>query len=496
MNIISFKKNAAHNVLGLLLPTLIFLVITPAMIDKLGVAGFGIVTLVQVTTGYMNALNLGFSEALIKHIAEFHKTDQDHTMRIMWTGLAVFVFAGLAGCAIIYGIAPWLVYNALEIPDELKTQAITALKIGAAMFFLQMVIEFYRGSALGHQRFDIPNVSRILRVTLSAIFILITLHYNGDITSVMYASLLGLLTGLVTNFVWFHSCIRLHPIRGEYVKIFKEMFNFTKHIFATYLFGIFSNRLPQFVLGSVTSISSVAYFDVPIRAGDSASSILTRALQVVYPAMSAMDREKREAWALPILRSVMTIQLFFITPACLMILLEGDTLISLWIDRSFADTVKPILFMIVMGYYLRSLNNLPYYCAMSMDRPNIISKYAMLRLLAITILIYPMVKAFGLAGAAGCFLLTSLLNIGLISEVFSDIFRVNVFRLLQRPLAIHATLGTLLYLFYFYVYKTSAWYTPAGVLPAGLLYIGLAFLLGALTDEDRRRLLRLTTKWR
>ena len=43
LNVVSFKKNAALNVLGMLLPTLIFLVITPVMIKELGVAGFGII---------------------------------------------------------------------------------------------------------------------------------------------------------------------------------------------------------------------------------------------------------------------------------------------------------------------------------------------------------------------------------------------------------------------------------------------------------------------
>ncbi len=72
----NLRRNAAFNVLGWALPTLIFLGLTPVMVNKLGLEAFGIVSLIQVVTGYMNVLNFGFSEAIIKQVAASFEKDR------------------------------------------------------------------------------------------------------------------------------------------------------------------------------------------------------------------------------------------------------------------------------------------------------------------------------------------------------------------------------------------------------------------------------------
>lgn len=496
MNIIKFKKNAVLNIMGLLLPTLIFLILTPVMIDKLGTTGFGIIALVQLTTGYMNILNLGFSEAIIKHIAENIETDIDQAMRVMWLALCVFLAAGLLGSITITVIAQWLSFDVLEIPDDLRTQTVTALRIGAGIFFLQMIAEFYRGCALGCHRFDIPNISRIVRVTLSGVFILYVLNTGGGIVSVMIASLLGLAVGLFINIAWMQRAIPLRIVRGGYKGILGELFHFTKYIFATRFCGTFNARIPQFVLGSVLPVGNVAFYDVLFRAGHSALSILTRILQVFYPGFSAMDKETRESKILSILLSVMSIQLFLITPIALMVILEGHTLLAIWIDGSFSESADPIILFITLSFFLRSLNSMPTYCAMSLNTPWIISKYEFLRLLGIAVLIYPLVKIYGLQGAAATLFLTSLLNLGMIYETSKVVFKVNIFQRLTRPFIAHGIISALLYSLYNYWYLQSGWYTPYGVLVCGMIYWFLAAAMGTLTPEDSRRFVRLLVRWK
>ena len=77
----NLRRNAAFNVLGWALPTLIFLGLTPVMVNKLGLEAFGIVSLIQVVTGYMNVLNFGFSEAIIKQVAASFDKDRAHAGR-------------------------------------------------------------------------------------------------------------------------------------------------------------------------------------------------------------------------------------------------------------------------------------------------------------------------------------------------------------------------------------------------------------------------------
>ncbi|VAW52106.1 Multi antimicrobial extrusion protein (Na(+)/drug antiporter), MATE family of MDR efflux pumps [hydrothermal vent metagenome] len=495
MNIKNFKKDAILNILGLLLPTLIFLMLTPIMIDKLGAAAFGVIVLVQLTTGYMNILNFGISEAIIKHVAENLETDIDQAMRVMWVSLCVFLFAGIVGSAIIATIAPWLSYDVLEIPEHLRAETVTALYIAAGVFFLQMIAEFYRGCALGCQRFDIPNISRIARVTLSALFIVYALETGGGIVAVMVASFLGLAVGLIVNIIWMQLVIPLRFIRGGYKGILSQLLHFTKHIFATQFCGAFSNRIPQFVLGSVISVSNVAFYDVTTRAGDAASSIFTRIIQVFYPAFSGMDQDTRIPKILSILLSVMSIQLFLITPVTLMVVLEGHSLLAIWIDDVFSEAAKSIILFVSLSYFFRSLNNLPFYCAMSLNAPWIISRYAVLRLICVLVLIYPLVKVYGLDGAAATLFLVSLLNLGMIYKICSVIFKVNIYKLLLRPLIVHSVVSFALYFLYNNWFINTDFYTPFGALLFGIVQMLIAIVLGCLTKNDAVRLIRVFIKW-
>ncbi|MDH5573661.1 MAG: oligosaccharide flippase family protein, partial [Gammaproteobacteria bacterium] len=291
MNLSKYKVNAIFNILGWLLPTIIFLLITPFMLDKLGIDGFGVVTIIQVVTGYMAMFNFGFSEAIIKSVAETHERDEDRMMRILFVGYWLFICAGIVGGLVIYFISEWLIYDIFQIPADIRLDALEGLQIGCFIFFLQMIAEFYRGSAIGCHRFDIPNISRIIRISLSAILIIIALSNNGGIADVMLATLAGLIIGLLINIVWMRKVLPMRTISGDYKEIILDLFHFSKHIFAVRLLGMLSNKISHFFLGSMSSISNVALYDVPVRVGETGAVFINRILQVLYPGFSALKAD-------------------------------------------------------------------------------------------------------------------------------------------------------------------------------------------------------------
>lgn len=496
MKIAHFKKNAFHNVLGWLLPTLIFIILTPIMVKKLGVAGFGVVTLIQIVTGYMTILNFGFSEAIIKQIAENLEHHPEQVNRAMWAGLALFAGFGLSGAVILYALAGWLGMEILQIPPEMRAEAVIALRIGAFVFALQMLAEFYRGSAIGYHRFDIPNISRIVRISLSAILIILSLKMGGGLIAVMWSTLAGLVAGLVLNAVWMQRACPMRWVSGDYKHIFLELFHFSKHIFFVRISGMISSKISQFFLGTLSSIANVALYEVPTRVAETGSVVLNRILQVFYPGFSAMDKIKDKNRIRTIVFSVLSIQLFILMPLMLIVMLEGPTILAIWINTEFATDASGIINLVAISYFMSSLTNLPVFVAMSFGLPAIVSKYSMIRMVVTIVLVYPMVKLYGLVGAAWVLLLAELVSIPFTYETIRRIFDVNPYAVLLRPLLIHAIIGGTCYAIYQFGYRNSGWYTPLGVLVIGLIYPLLAFMFNATTQDDNKRLKKLVTVWR
>lgn len=496
MKIAHFKKNAAHNVLGWLLPTVIFIILTPIMVKKLGVAGFGVVTLIQIVTGYMTILNFGFSEAIIKQIAENSEHHPEQANRAMWAGLGLFAGFGLAGAVILYALADWLGMDVLQIPSEIRTETVTALKIGAVIFALQMLAEFYRGTAIGNHRFDVPNISRIVRISLSAILIILSLRMGGGLVAVMWSTLAGLIAGLALNAIWMQRVCPMHWVSGGYRPVFLELFHFSKHIFFVRISGMISSKISQFFLGTLSSIANVALYEVPTRVAETGSVILNRILQVFYPGFSSMDKIKDKNRIRAIFFSVLSIQLFILMPLMLMVMLEGPAMLAVWINAEFAANASGIINLVAITYFLSSLTNLPVFVAMSFGLPAIVSKYSMIRMLITIVLVYPMVKLYGLVGAAWVLLLSELQAFALIYETIHRIFNINPYMALLKPLLIHAAIGGTCYVIYQFGYRHSEWYTPLGVIVIGLIYPLLAFAFKATTQDDNRRLKKLVTVWR
>lgn len=220
MNLAKIKRNSIYNAFGWLVPIAIFLVLTPIMIEKLGVEAFGIVTLIQIITGYMTILNFGFSEAIIKQVAESLQRDKDHAMRVMWTGMGIFVVIGLIGALVLFMVADLLGTQVLLVPEDLRADTVTAIQIGSMVFLLQMMAEFYWGSAIGYGRFDVPSISRIVRIAISALLIIYMLEEGGGVAAVMFATLIGLVISLILNVVWMQRVLPMRWIGGDYRHIF------------------------------------------------------------------------------------------------------------------------------------------------------------------------------------------------------------------------------------------------------------------------------------
>lgn len=484
------------NTLGWFIPTLVFLVLTPIMVKHLGTEGFGVIVIIQTLTGYMTILNFGFSEAIIKQIAENLQSDRDQAVRVMWAGLVLFLLAGLAGGGALLATANWLVYDLLQIPVRLQEDANRALIIGAAVFVLQMLAEFYRGSAIGCSRFDIASVSRIIRISLSAIFIYVALVSGGGLADVMLATLAGLIVGLGINAVWMQRRIPMHWMSHGYRKIFRELFHFGKYILFSRLANMFSGNINQLMLGTLSSVANVALYSVPVRAASTGAAMINKMMQVFYPGFSGMDKEREIGRIREIYFSVISIQLFVMTPLLVGVMLEGQSLLAVWIDPDFAAGSGNIIILVALAYFSSALSNLPTFTAMSLNHPGLISKYSIIRLVIVAIFVYPAISYFGIAGAAWVLFLSEIPNIGFLFESTWLAFGQNFYRELAGPLVKHALIGSCLYFPYDFIYRDSNWYHPSAAVLVIALHVILALKFSAINSTDNRRLRRLITVWR
>lgn len=490
----NLRRNAAYNVFGWALPTLIFLALTPVMVRKLGLEAFGVVSLIQVVTGYMNVLNFGFSEAIIKQVAASYEKDRAQASRVAWVGFQLFTAFGALGALLIFACSTWLAFDLLKVEAGLQADTAAALRVAALIFLLQMLAEFYRGVSIGCQRFDVPNISRVLRISLSGAFILVALYADTGITGVMWASLAGLVAGLVVNAVWMQRVLPLQRAAGELMPIRREVFHYSKHVFTMRLAGMLSTNMGQLFLGTLTSAASVGLYQVPVRVAETGSVFLGRVLQVFFPSFSAMNLAADGARIRSIFQSVFSLQLLFTTPFFLCMVLEGPALLALWINADFAHEAAGIIMLVGVAYWLSSLTNLPSLLALSFNAVDLLSKSSLIRVAVVLTFGYPLILYYGLMGAAAVLLLSELQAVWFIHQsIARTIGRESVVAAV-RAMALHAGTAVVLYLLYVHWWRGSALFTPWALPLVAVAQLAIVGSMGAIGPVERRRLAQLVAR--
>ena len=487
----SVVVNSVWNVAGWLFPICFFLLVTPYLINRLGIESFGIFALVQAIIGYAGLLNFGFSDAIIRGVAHARHGDSNVAMKVRWAGLFVFTAVAIVGGLLILALSSFFVRRLFNIPTEMEDTAVECFRIGALLFFAQMLSEFIRGSALGYSRFDIPNISRVLGYLVAIVFVYVLVSNGFGIVGAMAALATGTILSLVISGVWLQISVPMRRFKGELRGVFKEVGTFSAHIFVARVASITANRLGQIGVASLGALANVAYLDAPMRLGEAGSALANKTVQVLYPEFSEAARTRRcEEMAVPVV-TMLQLEMFVGVPLILFLALEGEWLFRLWINAEFGAEIGVIVPLLGASFLLSALSQMPSYLAMAIGEPQIISRYSMLRLGLFAIAGYPLFTSYGLVGVAITHLAASIV-VGppFIYQVLQKALKVNIYRQLRKTLICHGALFAGTYTIYKYAVVGAGYYHPAISLVAVMAYVIVGMLFGVLPRDAWQRIMR------
>jgi len=141
--------------------------LAPFVVDKLGIAAYGVWTLLNVVAGYMGILDLGVASSTGRHVCLYLGKKQykevDDTIR---TGLAFFLTLG--GFIFLLGIAVGTNFTSLfpSVPDNLVSVAKWLTPLMAINIIISASGAIFRSVLTAHNRFDITSSVDILVLSL------------------------------------------------------------------------------------------------------------------------------------------------------------------------------------------------------------------------------------------------------------------------------------------------------------------------------------------
>lgn len=408
-------RNTLFNLIGQGLPLIVALASIPLLTRGLGVERFGILALAWTFIGYFSVFDMGMGRSMTQMISDrLGRNETDEIAAISWTGIGLAFVLGLLGSTAIWFVAQPLVARFLEIPVELRPEALRAVRLLGLSLPLFLTTNGLRGFLEAHQRFGLVNA---LRAPVGAFTFLgpaLLLPFTQRVDLVVTALVLVRAVSFAAHL---YLCLRIAPIlrrpklaaRGTR----SELLRMGGWLTVSNVVSPILTHADRFLIGSVLSMSAVAFYTTP-------HEIVTKALVgpiavagVFFPAFAARFHKDPKRTAKLFTRSVrMTIAL--LVPVLLVLFAVAEPALEWWVGPAFAANGAIVVRWLTVGLVFNGLAQVPLALVYGMGRPRIVATFHLLEAPLYLATLWVLLGRFGIAGAAAAWSLRAAVDSALL----------------------------------------------------------------------------------
>ena len=324
---------AAEAILGVL--------ILPFNVAHLGTSAYGLWVLAASVTAYFSVLDMGYSGALVKFVAQYRtRRDVRGLNEILSTLFVVFL---VAAC-VMYGAAGLLALFIEQVFHLAPGQAhvarivllVVTLNVAASTAF-----SVFGGVINGFQRYDLNNlVGTASSVVTAAVNVLVLLAGFGLIELVVAMTAVRVLT----LWVYRANAYRVFPGLRISLSLFRrerlrEVTGFSIHMAVIDWANKLNYSVDALVIGAFLNTSAVAVWAIAQRLAELSQRIANQLNDILFPAVVENDTAARLDRLQRIFLEGTKLSLATVVPMSVAMMLLADPLVTAWVGTEFAASV-------------------------------------------------------------------------------------------------------------------------------------------------------------
>lgn len=373
----------------------------PRLIHGLGVDRFGVLTLAWMVTGYFGLFDFGLGRALTKLVAEKLGTpDEAAIPGLVWTGLVLMLFLGLAGAGLLALCTPALVTSVLKIPAHLQAETRTVFYLLDLSIPIVISTTSLRGVIEAQQRFALLSYVRVPTGIFSFAGPAFALAFSNSLVVIVAVLVAGRTVAWVAHLV---LCLHTTPSMRSHVRwersAVRPLLSFGGWMTVSNVISPIMVYLDRFMIGALISVSAVAYYATPLEMVTKLLIIAWAVSGVLFPAFSssfAQDRS-RTVWLYE--RGVFSTFAPLLVIAAVLIGFSREIL-SLWLGADFANHSAAVLRLLAVGIFIFSLAHIPFALVQGAGRPDLTAKLHLAEMPFYVIGAWWLITRYGVTGAA------------------------------------------------------------------------------------------------
>lgn len=393
-------RNSAINVVGSLFPLLAALILVPLLIEKLGNARFGLLTIGWVLVGYMAVLDLGLGRALTRAVAERQGTEKESEVPyLVRRTLGVAAAAGVVLGIVLALVCGFFVDRVLDIPTELREEARLGF-IGLACAVPAVVsTAVLTGVLEAHQRFALLNLVRIpAGVAIFAGPWLASLAAPRLDAALLALALVRLATWVAYGRLVLRVMERYAFVPSVRTTI-RPLLAMGSWLTVSSVVGPVMVYFDRFFIAAAISAEAVTYYATPFDLVSRISTFPIAFMAVIFPAMAAFvhnDPGRAAAYFGYALKGL-GVTLF---PIVALVVLFAPEALSWWLGQDFALKGGDVLRFLAVGVMVNVMATVPYNLIQSAGRTDVTAALHLAELPLYVLVLWWLVDSMGILGGA------------------------------------------------------------------------------------------------
>ncbi|MCK5306106.1 MAG: MOP flippase family protein [Candidatus Omnitrophica bacterium] len=353
------------------------------------------------------------------------------------TAWVISVARGIILFIVLYLLSPAIAafYNNLMLEPLLKVLSISFLFLG-----LQNIgVVFFQKELNFKKRALFTTATDVINIIFTVLFAVIL----KNVWAVVIGCVVGNLAKLIISYriQAFRPCFKFNP------KAAKELLKFGKHVFGASVMIFFVTQGDDALVGKMLGLEALGLYVLAYSLSNMPTTAITHVIsQVSFPAYSKVqdDTKRLGRGYLKILKftALLTIPL----AAGLFIL--APEFIKIVYGEKWLPMLPAVLIMCFLGFF-RAIGATMGPVFFAVGKPHIQHKIKLCELITMIVIIYPLIKMFGIVGAAlaGTFVyfLSLILHYNNLIKVIKGI-KLEIFKTISKPLVLSLLMAVFIFL--------------------------------------------------
>ncbi len=393
-------KGSIWSLAGQVAPTAVSFITTPFIIRLLGSESYGVLILVGLIPSYLGFADFGMSLASTKFGSEAYSRGRpEKEAGIIRLAALIALISVLAFTIPVIAGSYWIV-TWLNVPEIWRGQASIALKITTAALVFTVLSTVLNSPQLARLRMDLNTLINAVPRIFMSVCILAVFAFGGNLVQAVVVILIAAVLTFAGHV--FFSGRLLPQLYGTWLdrETLRPLLKFGIGWVVACVAAVLLVNLEKITLSRLVSVTSLAHYSVAFTLATMATLFAGAMMQSLVPAFAQLlAPEKRVEFDTLFSRGI-RLNIIWLLPAVTCLFVIARPFFTIWAGEEFGrESTFPFYFLLA-GLFFNIVAYIPHSAITAFGHTAVFAKLYWIELAIYAVLVYWLIGAYGITGAA------------------------------------------------------------------------------------------------